>query len=151
MKLDNTLSALQQLISRCETCVLYEPLLDEIDYRDDSFPIEIRTDNLVLPNDKDNDPSDWAGRCITKFKSIKTYVLIPGTRFDTHGTRYGKGGGWYDRFLSQIPIDWLRIGVADKSQISNTKLPRQKWDEPVEWLIVRDSFAWNVYKTDDHL
>lgn len=65
-----------------------------------------------------------------------------------HGTRRGKGGGWYDRFLSQIPPHWLRIGVADKSQISGTKLLGQEWDESVQWLAVRDGSSWYVLCTD---
>lgn len=136
---------------QCKASILYKPLSDEIDYHNPSFPIEIYADNLILPNNKVADPSVWAVNCIAKFQSINTYILVPGTKFDIHGTRYGKGGGWYDRFLSKIPSEWLRIGVADKSQMSETQLPKQKWDEPVDWIVVCNGPFWSIHDTHARL
>ncbi len=140
------LQELQKLVSRCAAAILYQPLKSEIDYNNRSFPLEIPVNNLVLPNNKNNDPFEWAANCIAKFQNINVYILIPGTRFDRYGTRYGQGGGWYDRFLSKVPATWLRIGITDKSQMSAVKLLKQEWDEPVDWIVVSNNNLWEVHK-----
>jgi 5-formyltetrahydrofolate cyclo-ligase len=43
-------------------------------------------------------------------------VLVPGLAFDALGGRLGRGGGFYDRFLSHISTP-LAIGVAFDEQI----------------------------------
>lgn len=137
---------LQELISQCRASILYKPLKDEINYNARSFPLEVHKENLILPNDKDCDPFEWATKCKTKFKNTKPYILIPGTQFDIHGTRHGKGGGWYDRFLSKVPHTWLRVGVIDKYQMPDTRLLKQGWDEPVDWIMIRNNNLWEAHK-----
>lgn len=44
-------------------------------------------------------------------------ILVPGVAFDLSGARIGFGGGYYDRFLSQVSTTALRIGVAFDLQI----------------------------------
>lgn len=141
------LRELQKLVSRCEASILYKPLKGEIDYSNHSFPLKIHANNLTLTNNKGSDPFEWVSKCIAKFKNTKLYILIPGTRFDIHGTRHGKGGGWYDRFLSEIPSTWLRIGITKTSLISPQSLKRQTWDKPVDWLISYDGNIWSAYRT----
>jgi len=46
-------------------------------------------------------------------------ILLPGSVFDERGGRFGYGGGYYDRFLANIPSA-TRIGLAFDLQI----LPR---------------------------
>jgi 5-formyltetrahydrofolate cyclo-ligase len=72
-------------------------------------------------------------------------VLIPGVAFDRRGTRLGFGKGFYDRFLSKISPSVPRIGVAYSFQVSSEELPRDEWDESVDW-IVSDAFVLNVTK-----
>lgn len=60
-------------------------------------------------------------------------VLVPGLAFDRAGYRLGYGGGYYDRFLSEIPVDVFAIGVAPNKLIVDN-LPREAWDVPVGWL-----------------
>ena len=55
-------------------------------------------------------------------------ILIPLVAFDDHGTRLGMGGGFYDRYLSQLPIGTPKIGVAFDCQRSGTPLPKEVWD-----------------------
>jgi len=44
-------------------------------------------------------------------------VIVPGLAFDRTGRRLGRGGGFYDRFLSKLPPEVLRIGVCFDEQI----------------------------------
>ncbi|KJR96949.1 MAG: hypothetical protein VR65_26285 [Desulfobulbaceae bacterium BRH_c16a] len=43
-------------------------------------------------------------------------ILLPGSVFDERGGRFGYGGGYYDRFLAQIPTA-NRIGLAFDLQV----------------------------------
>jgi hypothetical protein len=132
-----------------EATIIYTPFGEEIDFNHPTFPLSISPDHFVLPADKNSDPFMWAEKCIIYFeqKKITPTILIPGKKFDLLGTRHGKGGGWYDRFLSHIPISWQRVGIAEKSQISSVPLLRQNWDEPLDWIIVRDDVSWVLHET----
>ncbi len=62
-------------------------------------------------------------------------VIVPGVAFDRSGNRLGRGGGYFDRFLSKftkrnVPV----FGLAFKFQILN-KLPVFSHDIPVNKLI----------------
>jgi len=91
----------------------------------------------VLPSDKDMDPFALAKSIKQEIpRDARVYLFIPGTRFDRFGTRVGRGGGWYDRFLSAVPRAWLRVGVIGTGQLSEQPLERQTWDEPMDWLVM---------------
>ena len=138
---------LQKIVSQCVGSILYIPTKNEVDYNDSSFPLVINKENMItIPKDKNINPFEWAHNCIDKFKNDPVCVLIPGTKFDASGTRHGKGAGWYDRFLSKIPTNWLRVGLVDGAKFSGSKLTRQEWDEPVHWVMVREGTSWAVYK-----
>ena len=49
-------------------------------------------------------------------------ILVPGLAFDQQGRRLGRGGGYYDRFLANLPAHTPRIGLAFDFQIL-TSLP----------------------------
>ena len=142
----STFKELQKIISQYSGSILFIPTKSEVDYNDLSFPLKLPKDNFIIPKYKNSNPFELADNCIAKFKNGTVCVLIPGTKFDVYGTRYGKGAGWYDRFLSKLPSNWLRIGIIDKSKFSNSELVRQEWDEPVNWVIVRYNTSWKVYK-----
>jgi 5-formyltetrahydrofolate cyclo-ligase len=74
------------------------------------------------------------------------FVLVPLVFADRHGTRIGHGKGHYDRALSNLreagPV--RTIGIAWETQISDTALPPDPWDVPLdaiatpaEWIICR--------------
>lgn len=143
---NSTILKLQKLVRQYDAAILYNPTEKEVDFNNPSFPLRIPSDNLIIPKDKYGDPFMWADRCIKKFEDKKVLIFIPGTQFDKYGTRYGKGLGWYDRFLSKLPSNWLRIGIIDKSKFSQNKLVRQAWDQPVNWVLVQNSKYWAAYK-----
>ncbi|MCF7815714.1 MAG: hypothetical protein K9M10_01205 [Candidatus Pacebacteria bacterium] len=123
-------------ISLCHGVVLYVPFFNEPDL----LPLSMlyrSEDSIVTPNDSHIDPIEWADTCIKFAKGRRMCVLVPGTAFDSSGTRHGRGGGWYDRFLSRIPKGWLRIGVATPMSFkSGEVLKRQPWDEQVDYIFI---------------
>jgi 5-formyltetrahydrofolate cyclo-ligase len=60
-------------------------------------------------------------------------VLVPGLAFSSTGVRLGRGAGFYDRFLAQIPIH-RRIGVCYRCQRVE-RIPLQPHDEPVAEVV----------------
>lgn len=67
-------------------------------------------------------------------------ILLPGSVFDKRGGRFGYGGGFYDRFVSNIP-DATRIGLAFDLQVVDT-IPLQAHDELLDYVITES----NKYK-----
>ena len=61
-------------------------------------------------------------------------VVVPGVAFDTYGYRVGYGGGYYDRFLSNIARTVPKIAVGFSLQLTE-RLPRESFDIPVDMLI----------------
>ncbi len=141
---ESMLKNLQQLTAECDASILYAPLAREVEYRDSSFPLKLDMNTIVVPKTKESDPFAWAETCTTQFENKKSYILIPGARFDIYGTRHGRGLGWYDRFLSKIPPTWLTIGIAYESQISASPIRRESWDVPVSFILVRHDTTWSA-------
>lgn len=137
---------LEALLRGCRVVIGYESLTDEVDIREsDIVPRNCKT--LILPRRADADPLVAAERCETAFRGQSVCVFVPGQRFDFSGTRHGRGGGWYDRFLSRIPRLWIRVGVARLDQLSPTPLLRAPWDESVDWVIVANPSFWTAVET----
>jgi len=63
-------------------------------------------------------------------------VLIPAVAFDRQGRRVGYGGGYYDRFLPEIPRA-ARIGAAFACQIVAEILP-DPHDVPADRIVTED-------------
>ncbi len=63
-------------------------------------------------------------------------VVVPGLAFDTHGNRLGRGGGFYDRFLSRLRHGATSVGLAFDFQIVDT-VPADERDVSVD-LVVTD-------------
>ncbi len=59
-------------------------------------------------------------------------VLVPGTKFDKYGHRKGRGKGYYDRFLSQIPQTlkiWLTYNISPSFNTNS-------WDVDMDKVVV---------------
>jgi 5-formyltetrahydrofolate cyclo-ligase len=135
------------ILLKCNILITYKPLYDEVDFTTIPFYRNLFREIIYLPNDKNFDPFLLADSCIKNCKDKDVCILVPGKSFDIYGTRHGRGGGWYDRFLSKIPKTWFRIGIIDKSKFSRLKIKREIWDEPVDFIIVKNNIFWKVYET----
>lgn len=62
-------------------------------------------------------------------------VVVPGVAFDKNNNRLGRGAGYYDRFLANLPQDIPTIGLAFDFQLV-PRLPQQSHDRPVSRVIV---------------
>jgi 5-formyltetrahydrofolate cyclo-ligase len=64
-------------------------------------------------------------------------IVVPGLVFDTRGGRLGKGGGFYDRFLSQPGLRAAKIGVALDEQVldNGEEVPKDSWDVSLDGLV----------------
>lgn len=65
-----------------------------------------------------------------------SWGLVPGVLFNHLGLRLGRGGGFYDKFLSRVPTQCLTIGIGFKVP-TKTTIPQEKWDVPVN-VVVHD-------------
>jgi len=117
--------------------VWYAPLSGETDPADLAFVRRLGARPWrVVPPQRHADPFALADIFVREMPpGARVYVLVPGRRFDRFGTRHGRGGGWYDRFLSAVPRTWLRVGVLRPDQLRDEPLSRQDWDEPMDWLV----------------
>lgn len=60
-------------------------------------------------------------------------VLVPGYVFDRSGHRVGRGAGYYDGLLQQLPPGVIRVGVTvDRLLID--ELPTEPHDQRVSWV-----------------
>lgn len=60
-------------------------------------------------------------------------VIVPLVGFDKQCNRIGYGGGYYDRFLQQIPLSQI-VGLAFSSQEIDT-IPTSKTDIPLDFVV----------------
>ncbi|MCA9407163.1 MAG: 5-formyltetrahydrofolate cyclo-ligase [Candidatus Omnitrophica bacterium] len=62
-------------------------------------------------------------------------VVVPGVAFDKQNNRLGRGGGYYDRFLSELPSNIPSFGLAFDFQLMENLPGIQKHDQPVSAVI----------------
>lgn len=61
-------------------------------------------------------------------------VIVPGLGFDRQGNRLGRGGGFYDRFLSENGFSGAVCGLGYEEQILDD-IPAFDHDVPLDMLI----------------
>jgi hypothetical protein len=140
-----SLSLLRTELAQCRQIIGYTVLADEVDPASLLPPQAV--DLVRISADKTSDPFAWAARYASAYGDGRAAILVPGRLFDAHGTRHGRGGGWYDRFLSATPSRWLRIGITAPSQFSTSPLARQPCDMPMDWVAVRSDTGWEAHRT----
>lgn len=62
-------------------------------------------------------------------------AIVPGVCFDKKNNRLGRGGGYYDRFLSDLPQDVSTIGIAFDFQIVESIPNLESHDYPVSAVL----------------
>ena len=128
-------SDLERLIKSAETIIDYSPLGNEPDTTGVLKPFADKL--LTIPPNKTADPFKLAAELRNKYSEHSSVVvLVPGQKFDQHGNRHGRGGGWYDRFLSAIPQPWIKVGICQPPQLSETKLETNPWDIEMDCIFV---------------
>jgi 5,10-methenyltetrahydrofolate synthetase len=135
----NTHNQEEKLASALRTAdvvVSYAPLPDEPDAKAVLAKHGFLGKVVHAPQDHKVSPHDFAVALHTIHEDKNVCILVPGRKFDMHGTRHGRGGGWYDRFLSAVPRQWLKIGLALPHHVSEEKLERKSWDQPMDYVLV---------------
>lgn len=99
------------------TVLSYSPMRGEVDVR----PLAAFGKKIVLPEDEPfPDPS-----------SID-FAVVPGVAYDRAANRLGRGGGYYDRLISQLRC--ITVAPAFSFQIFD-EVPMEPWDRPVDRVV----------------
>lgn len=103
--------------------------------RHDMTPVEVSSfDDHVMDVDIHGLRQPRDGRPV--LLSLIDIVVVPGLAFDTQGNRLGRGGGFYDRFLTRIRPGCTRIGLGFDFQIVD-HVPVNERDMSVD-IVVTD-------------
>jgi len=62
------------------------------------------------------------------------FIVVPAVAFDVHGNRLGRGGGYYDKFLSQPDVHAFKCGLALEEQLL-PDVPTHDHDVPVDAVV----------------
>ncbi len=73
---------------------------------------------------------------------IPDILIIPGLAFSLKGERLGRGGGFYDKYLSTFK--GIKIAVCYEKQITD-EIITEKHDEKIEYLVTEKE----IYKIKD--
>ncbi|MEE8457103.1 MAG: 5-formyltetrahydrofolate cyclo-ligase [Acidimicrobiia bacterium] len=60
-------------------------------------------------------------------------ILVPGLAFDRRGYRLGRGKGYYDELLGNLPAGVIRVGVT-VDELLVDDVPREAHDQRVAWV-----------------
>ena len=134
----------ESTLTQYECAISYHPFGHE---PEPVFQFAVPPVVYTVPKDYTVDPLVAAEEAREMVGEKSACIFIPGTKFDARGTRHGRGGGWYDRFLAAVPRDWLRVGVCTYKEFSREPLTRESWDEPVDRVGVSCNSGWRFINT----
>lgn len=81
------------------------------------------------------EPEEGSGEILDFDKLESVAVITPGLAFDRTGRRLGRGGGFYDRFLSAAPLEQvIPVGVCWSVQVV-PEVPIDAHDCSMKWLV----------------
>lgn len=61
-------------------------------------------------------------------------ILVPGVGFDKRGNRLGRGGGYYDKFITRLGRKTLLVGVGYDFQLVD-EVPANRWDKRLDYVV----------------
>ena len=103
--------------------------------RRDMEPVEVTSfDDHVMEVDEHGLRNPRGG--VPILPSLLELVVVPGLAFDAHGHRLGRGGGFYDRFLSRLRRSTTTVGLGFDLQVTD-EVPVNEDDVSVE-IVVTD-------------
>ena len=70
-----------------------------------------------------------------------TLAIVPATAFDTAGYRLGRGGGYYDRFLTLLQPDCVTVGLAYDAFVLDA-VPKEEYDLAVTHILTETGPVW---------
>ena len=131
-----------------ETVLMYYPIHNEVDlrpllekYRDQKtflFPVTHRHSMEVRPYDGED--MMRKGRYGVPEPQTQTYkghidiIFVPGVVFDHHRHRIGRGGGYFDKYLTKHPTA-KKIGVCYTFQLKKHSIPHTFLDHKVDRVV----------------
>lgn len=153
MAQEDQVALLSSLLKNYDHVITYQPLRTEVDiYALIPNMARFSLVTHVIPPRASLDPLEMAEEMRAAIGSESAVILIPGRQFDSSGTRHGQGGGWYDRFLANVPREWLRIGFCFDTQLSPTPLKRESWDQAMDYVVAvnRETDAVSIYSSESN-
>ena len=131
-----------------KTVMLYWPIHNEVDLRPllskyegqktFLFPVTHRHSMEVRPYDGED--MMRKGRLgipepqTKKYKGSIDLILVPGVVFDQHRHRIGRGGGYYDKFLSKHRFA-VKVGVCYTFQLKKHDIPNWLHDIKMDRVV----------------
>lgn len=82
---------------------------------------------------------------VNQSPEVLELIVVPGVAFSRSGYRIGYGGGYYDRFLSDIDSRPLTVGFTFSSLLVEA-LPIDRHDIPVDIIVTEEE---RVFCTED--
>jgi 5-formyltetrahydrofolate cyclo-ligase len=147
---ERIISQIEQMsvFRNAQTVMLYYPIHNEVDLRPlltkyegqktFLFPVTHRHSIEVRPYDGED--MMRKGRLgvpepqTRTFKGSIDVMFVPGVVFDQHCHRIGRGGGYYDKFLSKHPYT-PKIGVCYDFQLKKHDIPHLFSDKKVDRIV----------------
>jgi len=147
------------IYKQAKTIMVYYPLKGEVDIlgmirkdignRRFCFPVmDIKSKNLFI-YEVNNLDDFCTGPYGIKEPDVKRtrqlsveeidMIIVPGLAFDHKKNRLGRGGGFYDRFLSKIILPTKKVGLAFDCQILENLPIHLPFDQKVDVVVCESS------------
>ena len=128
--------------------LLYYPVHKEVDLRplltkyagEKTFLLPVTHRHSMEVRPYDGEDMMRKGRLGVPEPQTETYhgpidlIIVPGTIFDQHCHRIGRGGGYYDRFLRKHAL-CKKIGVCYSFQLKKHTIPHLWLDQKVDRVV----------------